>query len=243
MKNEFEVHTFGFEGAHRSGKGTQIELLRSKIESLGIPCIVVRGGGRRGNSGEQPGDPYSEWWAEKLPVLRGEGAKKEDWFDGSKRLARELVVFRDRILPRYAAEKGSSRAVLLIDRSILSHMAMSDLDLIDADNIEAVYGTRDDNGRKLPKTREVFPDLIFYLKAEKDALLARLDARDPLFDFKKKNITETTAAFDESVLKLPPDLQERVVAVDAARSQKEIGDDIYKIIQERVAPTMDDEAR
>jgi thymidylate kinase len=124
MIEQHNIKTIAFEGLHRSGKGTQIEILNKKLEELGIPSIIIRGAGSRPNSDEHIGDPYSSWWEDHLKVLRSAGVKKEDWNDGSRRLARELIIFRDRVLPKLLIESGKKEAVLLIDRSILSHLAI-----------------------------------------------------------------------------------------------------------------------
>lgn len=46
-----KIFSLGFEGAHRSGKGTQIELLSRSLEDKRIPFLIVRGDGSRPNKG------------------------------------------------------------------------------------------------------------------------------------------------------------------------------------------------
>lgn len=89
------IISVGFEGPHRSGKGTQIELLSRTLEEKGIPFLVIRGDGSRPNEGIHLGDPVSEWWSFALPELKKENPNLEDWNKSSYHLARELLVFRD----------------------------------------------------------------------------------------------------------------------------------------------------
>ena len=109
------VISIGFEGSNRSGKGTQIELFSSHLEKMDIPYLVVRGDGSRPNQGKHIGDPISEWWSKILPLLKSPENKDSDlWNYSSARLARELVVFRDRVLPNIAEHNNKPVAVLLV---------------------------------------------------------------------------------------------------------------------------------
>jgi thymidylate kinase len=115
------IISIGFEGPNRVGKGTQIELLSSQLDKMEIPYLVVRGDGSRTNEGNQAGDPVSEWWSKTLPLLKKpENKDTELWNESSTRLARELIVFRDRILPNIAQLNNKPLAVLLVDRTLLS---------------------------------------------------------------------------------------------------------------------------
>lgn len=234
MKERIPVHTVAFEGLHRSGKGTQIEILEGRLTDLRIPFVSIRGAGSRLNEGSKPGDKYSEWWDAHLKTLRSPTATKEDWVEGSRRLAREVLIFRDRFLPDLAEEKGADRAVLLIDRTFLSHMAMlgtEDLDKLDA---ESVYGEKDRNNRKVPDLRKIFPDLLFYLKAAPLYLHTRLDPKDPKYEFRKKNIDENSYSFDIAIEKMPTDLRERIIEVNAERSIEEVAKDISEAISRKI---------
>jgi len=236
MKENIHIDTVAFEGLHRSGKGTQIEIIKQRLDELGVPSIVIRGAGSRENKGEDVGDKYSEWWESHLKKIKGPVSTKEDWIEGARRLARETLVFRDRILPQYAQEMGVNRAVLLIDRTILSHLAIIDDKTKDALNIdeEHVYGKRDERNRILPETREIFPDVIFYLKAKPEVLLSRLDPNDPKFEFRKKNILENTTSFDTAIEALPTDLKEDIINIDASQKSEVVAEEIFRILTKKI---------
>ena len=42
MEGERKIFSIALEGMHRAGKGTQMELLQSKITEAGIPCLSIR---------------------------------------------------------------------------------------------------------------------------------------------------------------------------------------------------------
>lgn len=39
MEGKKKIFSIAFEGMHRSGKGTQMELLKNKLNEMGVPCI------------------------------------------------------------------------------------------------------------------------------------------------------------------------------------------------------------
>lgn len=224
------IKTIAFEGLHRSGKGTQIEILNKKLETLGIPTIIVRGAGSRLNSGNDIGDPYSLWWKNHLKILRSSNAKKIDWIEGARRLARELVIFRDRVLPKFAKEKQKGDAILLVDRSVLSHLSILEKDEISSLG-ENVYGIKDSKNRKLPAIEDVFPDVIFYMKTNIEILLSRLEKNDPKYEFRKRNILENVDSFQKAIEAIPEKYRDRIIQVDASQSIEEIANYIFNIIK------------
>lgn len=65
MKEAVKMNVFGFEGAHRAGKGTQIENVKKYFKNFDIPVFVLRGAGSRENGGKEITDPISDWWTKK----------------------------------------------------------------------------------------------------------------------------------------------------------------------------------
>jgi hypothetical protein len=72
IERKNKIYSVTFEGMHRVGKGTQIELLKEKLTDVGIPRISIRGEGYRQGSGTMPHDPRSDFW-EKLAKQLKEG--------------------------------------------------------------------------------------------------------------------------------------------------------------------------
>lgn len=231
-----DIFSIGFEGSHRAGKGTQIELFKEKLEKLQIPFVVVRGAGTRPNEGKHEGDPVSEWWTKRLPLLRRDWASIEDWNDSSYRLARELVVFRDRILPNMLKESGSSIAFLLVDRSILSE-TMTQRENGD-DKIDLYPDSIRTKG-KIITAEEVCPDILFNFITDQKTLLSRLDSNDPKYEFRKALIEQKADWYKNAKEYIPEDLRDKVVEIDASKNPEEIHDEIVRLLLDRFSSLKD----
>lgn len=228
MMEKPTIISIGFEGPNRSGKGTQIELISNQLKEKGIPYLVVRGDGSRPNQGEHKGDPISEWWSKVIPLLKNPENKDSDlWNISSSRLARELIVFRDRILPNIAKENESPVAVLLIDRTLLSRTM-----------VPRSQGTKDIANNLYPKNSkftsvEVCPDVIFNIVVDKETLLNRLDINDPKYEFRKKLILEKYFWYLNAHEYIPEELRDRVIQIDGSSDPNKINIEISKVINNK----------
>lgn len=214
------VKTIGFEGANRVGKGVQMCLLSEALESAGIPVITIRGDGSRTGLGDSPGDPYSEWWQDVNAKLREPETDKSLWNYAAYRLARELLIWRDRVLPKQVQAMDSEYGVLLVDRNLLSR-TMIPREMDPGATEIVLYGAdaRCYSGR--PKGRvldeyDVCPDIIFELVAPKEVLLGRIRNDDPKGDFRRWLIEERYDWYLNATDYLPDDLQTRVHRVDSS---------------------------
>ncbi len=223
-----KVISIGFEGPNRSGKGTQIELLSNKLEESGIPFLVIRGDGSRPNQGEHKGDPISEWWTNIMPLLKDPvNQDGELWNISSARLARELIVFRDRVLPKIAERNNKPIAVLLVDRTLLSRTM-----------VPRSQGLLDISNNLYPKefnidVNDVCPDLIFNIVVNKDTLLSRLDKNDPKYEFRKKLIIDKYDWYLDAHKYISDELQSRIIQVDGLSKPDTINDAILEIITQK----------
>lgn len=104
-----EVISIAFEGMHRAGKGTHIEALKSKLAEDGIPAVDIRGEGSRAGRGETAGDPHSEWWLKLNQELHKKQGDEDatKWDEAAYRLARELIVWRDRFISNQVKAAGT----------------------------------------------------------------------------------------------------------------------------------------
>jgi len=229
-KTKVEIISVGFEGPNRVGKGTQCALLRDWLAERAIPSLIVRGDGSRTGSGERPEDPLSPWWQAANRRLHGLPVNYEEWNQAAYRLARELVVWRDRVLPSLVRAQGRPLGVLLVDRSLLSRTmilrAMGATDVAGALYAER-YRTK---GRRIPPDL-VCPDLIVNLTAPRRVLVSRLDPGDPKFEFRKRLIEETCDWFGDAVAYIPRHLRSRVVKVDASEETERVFRRIVSLLQ------------
>lgn len=231
---ESKVISVGFEGPNRSGKGTQIELLVKKLDKINVPYLVVRGDGSRPNEGTHNGDPISDWWAKTLPLLKDPSNKDgELWNISSARLARELMVFKNRVLPRMAEENHKPVAVLLVDRTLLSRTMVPRSQ--GASNIaEKLYP----NNSKFSAS-DVCPDIIFNITVDKDTLLGRLDRSDPKYEFRKNLILEKYDWYLDAHEYLPEDLRGRIVPIDGTRTPEEVHHSILEALSDKLPELKD----
>jgi thymidylate kinase len=226
------ILSIGFEGPNRVGKGTQCALLQDWLSERDVPSLIVRGDGSRTGSGDSPGNPKSEWWQEVNTWLHTSRASYEDWDLASYRLARELIVWRERVLPRCAGACGQKLGVLLIDRSLLSRTMIPRAARVQVVS-HHLYPLRPGRRGKKVSPDLVCPDLILNLTAPKHVLLSRLDINDPKYEFRKRLIVETCAWFEDAMDYIPSYLKTGVVKVDAARDREVVFAQILAILQAR----------
>lgn len=227
-----KVVTIGLDGPNRVGKGTQCQMLNDWFDSHNLSSLIVRGAGSRTGLGNQPGDPISPWWQEVNQWLRTPQATPQDWDITSARLARELIVWRDRVLPNCAKQMDSPIAILIIDRTLISRTMT--LRARQATEIANNLYPAKAFGRRRPITAEmVCPDIIFNLTAPVSYLLARLSPSDPKYAFRKNLIDSTAAWFFDAADYIPVQLQKRVVHVDGSMPVDTVFQEIKSALQTR----------
>ncbi len=236
MKNEKKIFTIAFEGESRVGKGTQIEMIKNKLRKMGIPCISIRGEGYRNGEGNSEDDPASDYWKKISEMLKNGIDKYESWNEASYRLARELLVWRDRILSREIDKSIKPFGVLLIDRSLISNSILKTLQK----KPQPGYTFRSDElypkhlqNRKKITTEMVSPDIIFELIAPKEVLLSRLDKNHPEYEFKKNNIENKYNLYLEAKKHLPKEIQDIIVPIDSSGAPEEVFSKILREISIR----------
>jgi thymidylate kinase len=229
---EVEIISIGFDGPNRVGKGTQCALMQRCLAKHGIPALIIRGDGSRTGTGDSPGNPESAWWRAVNQWLHHPKTSGKYWNVTSYRLARELVVWRDRILPNLVKTSPKKVGVLLIDRSLLSRtMVLRAMKVQDiANNLYPAEARL--RGRKITPEL-VCPDLILNLTAPKHILLARLNPHDPKYEFRKRLIAGSCDWFKTAPDHIPHYLRSRVIDVDASRDPNLVFNDSLAILLAR----------
>ncbi len=241
MEGERKIFTIAFEGVHRAGKGTQIEILQNELQKVGIPCISIKGAGSRPASGEVVGDPKSDFWDKLNDSLHEKDAGISLWNEASYRLAREFLVWRDRVLSKEVEKELAPFGVLIVDRSLISNAALNaetstsgEENILTADHIFP----QNVQNRKRITPEMVLPDLIVELIAPKEILIERLDHLDSKFEFRKRNIEEKYEFYVGLKERLPDEIQKKIVSIDSSNSVDEVYKEVIAEIKNRF-PEMD----
>jgi thymidylate kinase len=211
----------GFDGLHRTGKGTQAEMLHSAITLHGGRSVVLRGDGTREGLGLHDGDPYSaEWQARSKSVKSPEGNTIEAWNASAYLLVRELSERLE--------EDGDNYDALILDRTVISRAAFL---LHRGVGIKGTRFALDDmypDNEKLSSTVRIdladsTPDIIFDIHARSPhEMLARLDPEDPKYLFRSRNIK---GGYDSAIVAahhLPVELENRVETLIATDPPEQV---------------------
>lgn len=177
-----------FDGLNRCGKGTQAELLQSRLREINIFSVIVRGDGSREGLGKSQGDPENRWWSSFKQQIRGtEGTKQwfVHWNEAACILARELIQWKNIILPKILREAQYTDGVLLIDRSLISRIMVLH-QANEYNGVESLYTI--DGLHQGIDWKEVLPDQLFNFCVPRQVLLSRLETNDPKYEFRKKII-------------------------------------------------------
>lgn len=172
MKNK--IYTVGFDGLHRCGKGTQIDMLRKYLSKQEIPHVVLRGDGTRKGRGEEVFDPVSEWWQENYDSFFKNNNDPLEVHRKSNliysRLAREIDYYRKRKLLQEVKKSSSNKGVLLLDRSYFSHAFVMRQLNPDIPLEDALKGIHPHNKIEFGP---IIPDVTFLFNLPKKSLIER----------------------------------------------------------------------
>ena len=244
MQNE-RIFSVAFDGIHRAGKGTQIEILKTKLEEMGIPCISVRGEGYRSGSGDSFNNPKSNFWSEISDRIKKGDENKELWDEASYRLAREFVIWKYRVLSSEVEKTLAPFGVLLVDRSLISKSVLksiqSESGRLPNDKVlsnEEIYPSNIQKNKKITVDM-VLPDIIFELVAPKEILLKRLNNHDSDYNFRKNNIENSYDIYVEAKEHLPEEIRSRIVTIDSSIEPNEISEQVLKEIKNKLPEISD----
>lgn len=143
-----------FEGLNRSGKGTQIKMLRNNLETVCQPVEVLRGDGSRPGIGSRSFyDPKSQWW---MDWQDHKDKKGSDW-----NLAYQVLTEENNLrCGEFYSENPNG--VILMDRSYISRYFMLRQQGVET-SLEVVA-----------KDTKLRPETHFVLEVPKSVLLERV---------------------------------------------------------------------
>ncbi len=227
MKNK--VITIGFDGLHRSGKGTQIRMLSDYFAVNNMASLVVRGDGSRAGMGLVPYDFLSKWWKKNLSYFKREAHSPEEKKLKAdlkyQRLSREARAIKNRVLPNMINESNQNLRWMLMDRTFISrYFFCKQIEpLINLEEALNVYCPR---GRKV---ETVIPDMTFALVAPADTLIERISREEcnpEKYVFKTKMINTYYSLFTETLDELKG--RRDIYIMNALRTPEEIHKEIVE---------------
>ncbi len=229
-----KINVIGFDGLHRCGKGTQINLLGNYLSSKGVPFLVARGDGTRRGQGIEPYDPKSSWWKDNYSYFFQKEGPLEDKLQRRnllyQRLSREAHYQLNRGLPTIMKETNSEYAFLLMDRTFISRL-FSMRQILPAISLEeSITSTNPKNNKTV---YGVLPEIIFVLNAPKEILIERCSqAKDQpdKIEFRKDNLIRHYELYNQIVDEIMEDQRFNVQIIDGTLPPGEI----HKTIKEKI---------
>lgn len=218
----------GFDGLHRSGKGTQISLLQSKLDKINAPSLVARGDGTRRGTGSSAFDYPSTWWKERWDYFQDK-SNGSFFLDNAnlkfQRLNREAKFYFYKCLEKEMKRRKSDLGVMIMDRTLPSRY-LTLLSFCQGISFEdSIKSYNPKNGLFVPP---MTPDLVFIMHAPKEILLKRLEetTKSPKDYHCKINIISKYYDSFESVAKSLSG-REGYSVLDSTRDPEELSDEIW----------------
>lgn len=177
-----------FDGNHRTGKGTQIDIINAALRADGYTTTVLRGDGSRPGIGVEESDPLSEYWINFKQYAESVENPFEAWREGSRRLLGEAAT---------TMQSLETSHVILFDRSTISRTQMTLKEGLDP-TFWNLYNNLGLEGLTDEDIIHLRPDLLLYLTAEPSVMLDRLDQSDPKYAFRRDNIIKSNRYFDSA---------------------------------------------
>ena len=203
-----------FDGLNRSGKGTQIKLLRDYLENRNILVEVLRGDGSRPGIGSRDFyDPLSNWWV--------------NWQDNSNKTVNDwniayhvLSEENDRRYREFSIE--DQRRTILMDRSYISRYFMLKQQGLRISLEEVADGTN------------IIPSLYFILEVPRETLLERV-SEDNIgkTEFRREVIRRWYDLWSSVVYDAREYLKEKLNFIDGLQSPQTIHESIINKIGEK----------
>lgn len=229
--------TIGFDGLHRSGKGTQILLLHRWLKANNCQVVIRRGDGTRKGTGKELQDPFSEWWMKnydflhKIDELPSEHKIKRINI-ASQRLNREIQV----AISRCFRASSSAIGVLILDRTFVSRLFVL-RQYLETPILENALFVENERTRRMEKL--LIPDITFILRARQDTLVSRCNRNavsDSKHNFRLRNIQENYSLFEDILLSIAnSDFGNECIVINAEGDPGAIAE----LIQSKVKPLLD----
>lgn len=228
-----KIIVIAFDGLHRSGKSTQIELLRKDLLLKNIFCLVARGDGTRRGTGSSVFDYPSKWWRNHFNYFQQKHSLNEEIKKMNlkyQKLNREINHFKNNIIPNMIKNGKYQLGVLILDRCYISrYFTMRNL-LGEVSLEEAIHCY---NPKTKKKVEVIIPELTFVLYAPQDLLLKRIaesitDYHD--IEFKTNIVKNYYSLFEKIIQEL--NAKNKIEIINSELSPEEISGYVNKKVME-----------
>ncbi len=223
--SEIDISIIAFDGVHRCGKGTQIELLQNKFAQEQIENLIIRWEHYRNWSGSDTlSDPYSE--------RRQLNKHKSNYDEKSERLNWEIYNLVKEIYPNHLLSEGHKKWVIIEDRSIVGRYMFKHSEWEDTDNLHTFRLWEWNNLIQ----NVIIPDIIFVLQPSKEELIKRLNSWLEVLssNYKEKFIQEKYELFYKWLSIIPDHIKERIIHITWDEDPIELHKYIWNLIQTKI---------
>ena len=187
MPNNNRPPIIALDGNHRTGKGTQLDILSGSLTDQGFSPLILRGDGTRPGKGKTEGDPLSSWWQNFKDYANNHENAYIAWRIGARTLLAEAAIHMSNL-----PENG----IILFDRGGVSRSQMTLQEGLPV-TYENLYKKGVPDIHPDEKTLIALqPDITIHLSASTEALLGRLDKNDPKYEFREGNIRQSNEFFE-----------------------------------------------
>lgn len=210
-----------FDGLHRWGKGTQIELLKIFLAKNWRQVFSAKGHGSREWLGENPEDNKSERRKQNYLNLKDKNFPNyyELWREAWQRLQRELKVLQYKI----SKDKSVKKPIILLDRTVLSryHVERQKNANYDFDNL---------------LSEAVIPDIIFVISCDIEHLKNRFtyeELQTKQWQFRRNNLVTNAPVFEEITNNLPEPIKDNTIIINGLDSVDNVHKNIIQKVEEK----------
>ncbi len=214
-----------FEGEHRSGKGTQINLYKKR--SMHDPLII------RGDGSYQGG---LDNILDQEDVAIRESLNRHLYNSSDQKVHKHLWSVAANLCASVVMHPNLQNQDILIDRGPLSRASfllstgLNGQELLN--NMYPAYNLDIEDGAirgDVINIESIDFGKIIYLKVPTSVLLERVSDDDPKADFRRKNIREKEGLFDKAIDTMPKSVRSNIEIVDGNRPPEEVYKSIVDI--------------
>lgn len=220
-----------FEWQHRCWKWLQIEKISEFLRQQEYNVLINRGafyrkGEWKKNSLE---DPYSK---------RRQNNWNKEWIRDIKHS--KLQIELSKLMFTINSIYNNSKVISILDRSIYSFAVWKYIEYkkwnISFDNFLKIVNSMMliDNNTDSSKVKVIQPDIILFLKCDKENIIKRIQPSDLVEKHKKDLILNFTESYEETIKFMPESLKQNIVTINWNLTPDEVSKQIINSLQSKL---------